>query len=342
MIAQWDQEFIWVFYPKWTWWQRPSYSTQKPPEQFFKETEILEVADLHFTVLEKPLFQKYTSTPYIYMPLPQLIRHTDRIFEQVKDEKIALLNHTSYAGKIDHTIRNVIRPFGNPINLFSSYSFHRPHSGKIFCVKHGLPQGSVVYGRMRSYEYMKELSKCYVAIDDQENYIGWSRFVMECALTSVPCIGSNHANKIFFPELYVKHKDYKRQKELLNRLFNDEAFHERMVQFGFQKVHEHLDTDRLCEKLLRIAEELNVSNTKIDVSKWMFVKFLAHLRMAQKTIPNRPESGTVFDNIHNRNLNAGDWDELYGKWKTYIDNPKVYKELLAISKLDKWNGWYYR
>ena len=100
------------------------------------------------------------------------------------------------------------------------------------------------------------LRKCYIAIDDNENYKAWSRFGMECALAHVPCIGSTPSVKLFFPELYTEHQDYNKQKELIERLFNDEDFWLRMAKTGKENVLRIMDTAQLINKLFQIVKRI--------------------------------------------------------------------------------------
>jgi len=336
MVAQWDQEFIWVYHPSWSRW-RDKIPTQAPPKQFFKNTGVLDVSDAHLTVLERPLFQKFSKVPSYYQPLPQLLRYRSYIYV-IRDKQIALLSHTSVSGTINHTGANVVRPLGIPAVIFNSLSYHKPYSGKIFCTKHSLPQGSISYGRLNRDPYMQTLNKCYIAIDDQENYIGWSRFVMECALTFVPCIGSNFANKIFFPDLYTDHKDYARQRELVTKLVNDQTWHREIAEKAFAKVIDHMDTDRLCKQLVTIAKELGSPDSKIDIEKNLCLDHISK-KLPSHVPPLRPKTGSVFDQISNKSLTPEGWDEVYSKWSEYLAEEPARSQ--TIKEAFKWmkNRW---
>jgi hypothetical protein len=337
MIAQWDQEFIWVFHPHWSWW-RDKIPTQSPPEQFFKESQILEQADAHATVLEYPLFQKYTNTPSYYLPLPQLARWSHNLPYNASQKRIALLNHTSLTGSITHTSVNVAKRIKLPVTVFNSLSFHKPYSGKIFCTQHSLPQGSISFGRLNRQPYMDTLNKCYVAIDDPENYIGWSRFVMECALAHVPCIGSNFANKIFFPDLYVAHKDYAHQRKLIKQLINNPAWHKQITEKAFKIVFEHMDTDRLCTRLLTIAKELGSPNTPIDIEKNLCLDFISK-KLPNSVPPLRPKSGSVFDQISGQSLTPETWDKQYGRWSRFLAEEQPRKNTIRTAMEWMKNKW---
>lgn len=341
MACIFDQEFIWLLHDKkWSWWddydRNPMFQKiyAMKPEEFFAESKVLEVADVYLTVLENSPFKPYTSKPVIYMPLPQLVsaRTAKTLgcdFSTARNGHIALLNHSSQATSIKHTLRNIVKKVGKPVGIFNTLSYRKPYKGKIWCTNNGVPAGSVSWGRFNPKEYKAKLERYYVAIDDAANYIGWSRFAMECALAYVPCIGSNFACKIFFPELYTKHKDYKRQIELIQKLYGDPQFHYNVAVKAHDKVFEHLNTDRLCEKLLEVAKEIGSPNTKQDVAKELLLDFLVNALMHSKTLPPRPsKTGLVSDSFSYQSLNQIEWDKLYGKWWKYIENEGEYRKLI--------------
>lgn len=341
MACIFDQDFVWLFHKNWAWWDdydsNPMFQEvyAKTPEQFFKESGVLEVADIYFSVIDDPPYKPYTSKPVIYIPLPQLVsERTAKTlgckFLTSRNGHIALLNHSSQSTSIEHTLRNIIRKVGTPVGIFNTISYRKPYRGKLWTAKHGLPAGSVSWGRFNPKEYKNTLEKYYIAIDDSANYIGWSRFAMECALAYVPCIGSNKACKVFFPELYTKHKDYKRQMELVKKLYGDPTFHHEVALKAYQKVYEHLDSDVLCNKLLEVAREIGSPDTKVDVEKKVFLDFLVNILVGGKMIPPRPsKTGTIYDNLYYKSINQAQWDGLYGKWWKYIKDEGKYRKLIA-------------
>lgn len=85
-------------------------------------------------------------------------------------------------------------------------------------------------GRLNREEYFSKLRKCWIAVDDSDNYYGWSRFVMECVLAHVPCIGCTPAVKLFYPDLYIEPHDFKRTVELMNKLVDVEYYNKQTTQ----------------------------------------------------------------------------------------------------------------
>jgi len=76
--------------------------------------------------------------------------------------------------------------------------------------------------------------------------------------------------------------------------------------------------ERLKEKVERYEEETEFEE---------YCKFVTICLKHNSKIPNRPKSdtGTVFDQMANRNLTAKDWDVLYGRWRKFIENPQKYR-----------------
>jgi len=75
---------------------------------------------------------------------------------------------------------------------------------------------------------------------------------------------------------------------------------------------------RLAEKVARYDKEEEFK---------IYSKFVAlHLRCNRK-IPNRPNTGSVFDKISAQNLTAETWDNRYGKWREFIENPQKFKNI---------------
>jgi hypothetical protein len=332
MIAQNDDDWIWLEHPEWVWWSDVP-DTHGGMENFFKETGILEVADMYWTVLDNPNWTKFTSKPTKYMPLPHLWRYSDSISKSnsmyqtkgvpfMHDNNIALIKHTSIPASIDSTMHNVIEKIGLPVRYFAT------QWGQASMPKYDIPVK--VYSYLNVEQYMDILrNDCLIAIDDAENYVGWSRFVMECAINYVPCIGSNFANKLFFPDLYIKHNDFAKQNKLIKQLINDNAYYKKVVDEGYQIMANHLNPDRLCNEVLRIAkDELNVQESPIDLELELLKTILKKL-LPFSLIPPRPSlDQNIFDDYHHRVCDQAQWDVWYGRYKRFIYNDTLYNNLI--------------
>lgn len=264
MICQFDLEFLWLWYPDHHPWKTPvTFTSPKTPEEFFMETGVLDVADIYIVIFN-PLLKECIKKPVYYLPLPQLVRHeslldpTKNNFDKIKNatKHIVLLQHSVKSASIDETIENIVNKLddlsnGKKYQIDVYTTRNTSHTDKMN-MREKIKYGSEIFGKLPRNSYMEFLDRGLVAIDDNEGYYGWSRFAMECALTCVPCIGSTLAVKEFFPELYVEHGDYRAQKELINKLIDDEGFWLKTATTGRKNVLEKMNTNYLIEKLLSI------------------------------------------------------------------------------------------
>lgn len=344
MICQIDDDWIPMFHPEWSWWNDFPYGVKIPdPAKWFKETGILDVPDMWFTVLENPEFKQYTTKPVKYVPLPQLNRYSKEFNECINDfiskgwegmhgeGGVGIMRHTSRVGSVQHSLTNVLDKIGEKVIYFST------ERGRPTPVESKSP--IKIYPYIEKKSYMKILrNECKITLDDTERYLGWSRFVMESAMAYIPCISSNHCGKILFPDLFVEHKDYKKQILLIKKLLKDKEFYNKVVT----KAHDNLSLltdDVFCQTTIDIAKELNVPNTEdFDVKKELFLFILSKF-VPHEHIPIRPQNvnDIVYDRTHERMITQEQWDKYYASFNEYINDSKAYKELIreACKRKDK-------
>lgn len=357
MICQFDLEFLWLFYPNHHFWKKEVVWVKgKTPEQFLRGTKVMEIADAYIIIFNE-LLKKYTSKSTYYLPLPQLVRY-ESFLETTpskrslrdKSKRVVVLRHSVKSASIKKTLKKVIIPSGFPVTIFTTENTNSKEKLKIL---KGLPQPrrSIVYGNIPRDVYMEFLERDYAAIDDNEGYYGWSRFAMECALAHVPCVGSTRAVKEFFPELYTKSKDYKKQKELLKKLRSDKDFWLRVAEKGKKLVLKKMDTGYLIRELVKIIISITKQTVKVKTVKKSKAKSIKSTisesleykkyrelvekhKLRHKTIPSRPsKGGSVMDNIHKRIITQKQWDFLYGKWRKFIEGKiKVVSKLKLLPK----------
>jgi hypothetical protein len=339
MIVQYDDEFMWVFNSQSAWWQdQYTPDNHGGPEQFFKDTGILEIADMHWTVLENPPWAQYTTKPWRYMPLPQLMRYEPQIYkaeklyrsmgiENMHNKTLALIRHSIKIASIFAALTEVCDKVGLPVTYFPIQFLESIHYPKTKVPVTIFPFSS------RSGYMDKLLKDCFIGLDVAENYVGWSRFAMECAVNYIPCVGSNYATKIFFPELFVRQNDYPHQIKLIKQLINDKEFYKRMAEEGHKKCLEHLNLDRLRGEVIRIArEELHVNETYYDMDsleRELFVTVLEKL-LPFYLPPPRPSTShaTIFCDYHHRQISQKHWDSFYGRFQRFMDDEKIYRGLI--------------
>jgi hypothetical protein len=270
MIAQWDDEFLWLFDPNGMWWDQskePNPDNHGGPEQFFKDTGILEIPDGHFVVTKNSPYQKYTTKPVFKMLLPQLCRYKlGKYSENHVKKNIVIMLHSTLNSSISHVLDNVIRPQNYAVTIFNG-TLNRDFV-KQFREREKLPVNSEVFERLNAEPYMDLLWRNNsIGLDDNAGYGGWSRFAMECAVAYIPCIGSTESVEDIFPELHTAPRDYKKQIELIERLKTDKNFYHEMVVTGRKRLLELLDDLKLCKEFLDCLEKIGVSKTQLTFDK---------------------------------------------------------------------------
>jgi hypothetical protein len=261
MIAQYDDEFQWLFDPKHVWWAWGNPDNLGGPEQFFKKTGILEIPDAHFTVTTNPPYTKYTTKPVFKMLLPQIFRYSlSRYSEEHREKNIAMMIHSIRQSSVDGFLENVIRPNNWAVTIFNGTLDNDIVSH--FRMNTKLPVNSQVFPRLGYGDYEDLLwQNASIGLDDNVGYSCWSRFVMECAIAYIPCVGSTEAVRDIFPELYVVSQDYAKEIELINKLKTNKKFYHEIAQLGHKRITEILDDEKQCKTFLDIFEKIPASKT---------------------------------------------------------------------------------
>jgi|GEM_PF-6312857 hypothetical protein len=267
MIAQYDDEFMWLFDPKHVWWDVNDCPppTSDPPEKFFKETGILEIPDAHIVVRARPFsdYTRYTTKPVFKVLLPQLCRYRlQKYSENHEQNTIAMMLHSIKNSSVSGILENIIRPNNWSVSIFNGSL--NEEQVKRFRMSIKLPPNSSVYPRIDYEAYTDLLWRyCSIGLDDNTGYQGWSRFAMECAVTYIPCVGSTEAVYDLFPELHTSPQDYALQTELINRLKTDKKFYSEMAELGHKRGLELFNEEDLVKTILYIFEKIGTSPSTV-------------------------------------------------------------------------------
>lgn len=328
MIAQWDDDFVWLEHPDWVWWD-DDWSIKNNPELLERVKYVLSIPDAYLSVIENPPFIKYSTKPLYYLPLPHLWRYFDvRLYLENQTDKnifdnrhfICLLNHSSRVSSCRNTINRVIKKVNIPVFLFNRRDIRYNE----------LPIGSKLFkvtGRKQFSTMIRD--NCYIAIDDNEGYMGWGRLAMECAQLSVACIGSTKSVKEFFPDLYIEHNDFDKQVELIRRLTSDKKFWTSCIEKAQRLVSEKLNDDILCNRFMEIGESLGIPSTGFNVHLELLKETLYGL-LPWCDIPKRPkENQSTFDHAHNMVCDQKQWDEWYAEFEPYMRDEKQYRAIIS-------------
>jgi len=267
MIAQYDDEFMWLFDPNHVWWDKVQCPppTTEPPDVFFKRTGILEIPDAHIVVRGRPFsdYTRYTTKPVFKVLLPQLYRYRlQKYSEKHESNTVAIMLHSITNSSISGILENVIRPNNWAVTIFSG-TLDNDLIGR-FRAKEKLPVNSTMYPRLDYESYTDLLWRyCSIGLDDNSGYQGWSRFAMECAITYIPCVGSTEAVYDLLPELYTESQDYAKQVNLISRLKTDKKFYHEMAELGHKRGLEIFDEEGLVKTLLSIFEKIGTSSPTV-------------------------------------------------------------------------------
>jgi len=217
--------------------------------------EVMDVTDIMFTIFpdENPKWKRLTDKPVKYMPFPLhaerfkiavRLRHTER-----ERKYLLVVRHSPTIASANHTIDNIASKIRDPMIYLSTAWASAP---TMIIKWANINPESIIYGYLQdSYEFFRVLRICYAAIDDNEGYYGWSRFIAQCAIVGVPVVTTENSGfgSVIFPELCTKHKDYCAQIELLERLRNDEDFRNNISKLGFSRLMKHVNTSACLNRL---------------------------------------------------------------------------------------------
>jgi len=318
ILVQFDDECKWIFNPHHTYWGEKRTPKISDPEKFIKEKKFLEVGDIYLTVVspEKLEYAKYCSKPIKKLLLPHLIRYAKPAFKVQKKKQIVIMRHSIQSASIQHTIDNVIKPLRYPTIVFNTpmeYFYSLPPLN--------LPPFVKLMPRKPRDAFIIDLMKCRVGIDDNEGYVGWSRFAMECAIAGVACIGSTEAVKDIFPDLFTEHKDYEQQKILVQKLMTDDGFYKKQIKKAKRRLEKVVGEKSLIKQLLQLILSLKKDFPEIDRGKAQrnrLKKFIKYVWGGKMPCRMPSKEGKAFDPISKRILTQEEWLKLYGEWKEFF------------------------
>ena len=220
------------------------------PKEWFSSINDM---DIMFTGVKIPEWSRFYGKPIRYIIEPKKMVEHSPVWKS--GGNVAAIRHTPFVTSAEHTLDNVLIPFGVPYTYFHSGWSSAP------VIPHrydDLSTNSNFIWGLPWEKYLHAISLCYVAIDDNEGYYGWSRFGYECAMMGVPVIASDHAYSAiqFFPSLETKHRDYVKQKKLLDDLYSSPERTYKLAVSGQKKMKEMLDPDVCIERLKKAIEEV--------------------------------------------------------------------------------------
>jgi len=100
-----------------------------------------------------------------------------------------------------------------------------------------LGHANVLIPKSTYHKYLDRLSHCKMAVNMEPNHNG-SKFVVDCAMMGVPCIGSNTVStmQILFPTLAIDPYNMDAAVEYMHRLQNDPVNYSNIIKYAQEKV----------------------------------------------------------------------------------------------------------
>lgn len=177
--------------------------------------------------------------------------------ENQKEDYGAMMFHSG--GSLYGSL-NAVKEAGVKVKLFANYHGAPATQNQLILNKLGL-NDSIAYIRLREPEYLHELSRCKWAIEDPSDYLGFSRFVIECATMGVPVVGGEqiYSVKIGFPETCTEHMDIPRQVTLIKALSQDPALCKRIADTGYDNLSKHLSNERCTQALWDAMKDMGIN-----------------------------------------------------------------------------------
>jgi len=109
-------------------------------------------------------------------------------------------------------------------------------------------------------KYLKELGKCWVVLEDNDNYYGFSRIAYECSVMLIPVVGStnNTACNIAYPRTTTNPQNTQLQTQLIKRLFTDREYYYEIVGNAWENMRDYLSNKNQLEKFIKVLRNLRL------------------------------------------------------------------------------------
>jgi hypothetical protein len=225
----------------------------------FRDADLI----LHCGPLEKlGAWQNY-SEKCMFIPIPASMNRLYRYcpyrpydFNQRK-KWIAIMQHTHPLSDVAPALMN-IGEIGAPVKFFTGMYNVNPKRSEIVVRSWGVKEYKV-FPRLDPETYFKELSDCYIAHDNCGAYVGWSRFVYECAAYYIPVVSNMNVAANQVANLNLCAQSPASQQGLMRKLMND---FELRNTYGF-KANETLkyycSANRIVDELNKRLETLGLN-----------------------------------------------------------------------------------
>jgi len=114
---------------------------------------------------------------------------------------------------------------------------------------------------MEYRKYLDLLRTCYVVLEDNENYHGFSRLSYECATLGIPVVGSTNSMgcNLFYPHTTTNPQNLQLQTQLIKRLYQDNVFYHGITGYARSMAFKYFSDEWCLSRFIQILTELGFS-----------------------------------------------------------------------------------
>ena len=109
--------------------------------------------------------------------------------------------------------------------------------------------------RRKRAEYLEHISKYKIALDYNEYYLGWSRFVAEATYAGVPVVGPKYRKGVVIANPDLAGPSSK-TIPVVERLLDDEEYYIECVEMARKNIEEHLSPEACGKRIENIIEDI--------------------------------------------------------------------------------------
>lgn len=174
---------------------------------------------------------------------------------------VGILWHAGTGCNINHSLGLCANKNWN-MKVYTAWLGMEKHSLESYCRQIiGNYENVEFYPFMKYKEFLKELSTWRVALEDNENYYGFSRLSYECATLRIPVVGSSNSMgcNLAYPFTTTNPRNVQLQTQLIKRLFNDKEFYSKVTDYAYSAMKTYFSNDECLRKLIYILKHIGVN-----------------------------------------------------------------------------------
>lgn len=194
----------------------------------------------------------------IYNPPSELRKFVMPLSLSKRDDSIGILWHAGTMCNITMSLLTARQLIDKPIKVFSSWQ-DMPKNILEEMVKKDLHISDSVqcFPFMEYKDYLHELRKCSVVLEDNYNYYGNSRLAYECSYLNVPVVGSTNSYNcvLAYPYTTTDPQNIQLQSQLLKRLYQDKRFYRKVISYANYSTERYYNDESCLNRYLYILRQ---------------------------------------------------------------------------------------